>query len=96
MPEEPRKDQYQQSFEQAKDRFRITGVGGVEMPNPIGGSSRATPAQDPTRHVIFDRKTGAVMIGSRAIKTKQQKDHGSIRIFDYGKPKEEDASKKDK
>ena len=96
MPEEPQKDQYQQAFDQAKSRYRSVGVGGIEVPNPLGGSHTVLPKQDPTRHVIFDRKTGAVMIGSRAIRTKQQKDHGSIRIFDYGQPKEEDPSEKNK
>ena len=83
-----------QAFDRAKERLRITGVGGVSLPNPDGSSVTGFPKQDPSRHVTFDPKTGCVMIGSRAIKTKQQsKDMGSIRIFDYGQPKKDETKK---
>jgi hypothetical protein len=94
MSEEAGKDQYQQSFDRAKERLRITGVGGVEMPNPGGFTTTGHTPQDPARHVAFNPKTGCVTIGSNAIKTKKQSmNTSSIRIFDYGKPKEDDTKK---
>ena len=94
MPESAGKDQYQQAFDRAKERLRITGVGGVEMPNPGGFTTVGHTTQDPSRHVAFDPKTGCVTIGSKAIKTKKQSmNTGSIRIFDYGKPKEDTTQK---
>lgn len=80
-PENP----YEQAFNNAKARLRITGVGGVTLP---GGHSSAptAPKQDPSKHIQF--KNGVVTIGGRNVKTKKGKDYSSIRILDYGKPKE--------
>ncbi len=95
MPEDTPKDQYQQAFDRAKDRLRITGVGGVSLPNPGGFTTQGFTPQEPARHVAFDPKTGCVTIGSSAIKTKKpSQDQGNIRIFDYGQPKEKDPTKK--
>jgi len=95
MSEDKKNSQYnKQAFDRAKDRLRITGAGGVLMPNPDSASVQQHINQDPARHVSFDPKTGCVTIGSAAIKTKMpSKDQGSLRIFDYGQPKED--SKKD-
>jgi hypothetical protein len=94
MPEDAQYNK--QAFDRAKERLRITGVGGLSIPNPDGSSSTGFSKQDPSRHVAFDPKTGCVTIGSKAIKTKKpSKDTGSIRIFDYGQPKK-DETKKDK
>jgi len=82
-----KENQYQQAFNDAMSRYRITGAGGVTLP---GGHSSAPepPKQNPSKHVQF--KNGVVTIGGKNIKTKEQReDHSSIRILDYGRPKED-------
>jgi hypothetical protein len=80
------KNQYQQTFDAARDRFRITGAGGVTLP---GGNSSAPPPpkQNPEKHVQY--KNGVVTIGGKNVQTNKKTDNSSIRIFDYGKPKED-------
>ena len=96
MPENKKDEQYnKQSFDRSKERMRITGAGGVLMPNPDSASVQSHIAQEPARHVSFDPKTGCVTIGSAAIKSKMpSKNQGSLRIFDYGQPKEDPKKSK--
>jgi hypothetical protein len=80
---------YTDAFDEARARYRITGAGGVSLPNqstparPGAQQAESTPQIEASKNVIV--KNGVVMIGGKNIKTKDQRDNTHFGIFDYGK-----------
>lgn len=79
-------DKYEQYFNEAKDKFRHTGVGGMQEPNPDLTANPVDPIKvDPKRQVIL--KNDWVMVGGKTIKPHQQSSStrilpGSDKIID--------------
>ena len=89
-------DKYGQYFQQALDKFRFVGVGGVQMPNPDSSSLPPIPEKvDPMRQIIY--KDGNVMVGGKLVR--QKKKGSSIRVLDISSKildAQKDEAKKDK
>lgn len=90
----PEKTPYEQAFDDARSRFRQTGTGGVSLPDRSGaGRVPEVKPLDPKKNIIM--KNGVIMVGGKNVKTKDQKDGSSIRVFDYGKKEDAKTDKKD-
>ena len=80
---------YDDAFNEARNRFRSKGVGGLEVPDQNltrdTETASSTIETDVSKHVMMD-ESGWVMIGSRAIKTKvaDKKSNPLYGIIDAG------------
>ena len=77
------KQPHEIAFEQARARMRITGAGGITLPNGQT-SERHIPKQDPSKHLKVGRD-GVVYIGGPNVKTTTRRESGSVRIIDLGR-----------
>lgn len=94
----PPEQKYEDAFEQARNRYRTTGAGGVSMPGGPSAPARngavqaeSTVQVPPTRNVIM--KNGVVMIGGANVKTKENINDSNYGILDYGKKSKETGAK---
>ena len=94
----PPEQKYEDAFEQARNRYRTTGAGGVSMPGGPSAPARngavqaeAAVVAPPTKNVII--KNGVVMIGGPNIKTKENINDSHYGILNYGKKSKETGPK---
>jgi hypothetical protein len=87
----PEKQPHEIAFDQARARYRITGAGGVTLPN--GSVSKTELAVNPPSKNLIMGRDGVIYVGGRNVKTTTKKDSGSIRILNIGS--KENATKKD-
>ena len=90
-------DKYQEYFNQAAARFRITGAGGLQVPNPDLTRNPSDPVKvDPARQVVM--KGDWVVVGGSTVKKRDTKgQHAQVlgvsaKIVDA--IRKEDAAKK--
>jgi len=82
---------YKKAFEEAKNKYRQHGVGGVLLPGTDHSTPTELPSVDPSRNIVV--KGGVVYIGGPNLKIAKNTNNSSIKIFDYGQEKKEAPGK---